>query len=303
MKQKYLGWEFRKAIATATHKVCADLALEPVTVEWRTGVSTAGINQYGNIYLSHVRDDALLTHADLMKYTGFVVHELLHRKYTDFNARGNTQYIDELCNALEDARIEHLAIKTQLTGNVTALLTALIDKMVGEALVDVTNWSDPAQYPFVLAVYTRNHSATKIPLADGLAPIFDEAVIRLAKCMDTTQTLALAVWVYDALQCLPQPKGAPKPSKGPTKPSKEDGKGKGAGEDDRASGEAVDKDNKADKAGDKSGKATAPRGTTAKPVEPNIDSGENGTGAYWIGSGMTKPLRHVGEVQHFPITF
>jgi len=296
MKQKYFGWEFRKAIETAAHKVCADLALKPVTVSWRTGMATAGINSHGDIFLSHVRDDALLTHADLMKYTGYVVHELLHRKYTDFNARGDSQYINELCNALEDARIEHLAIKTQLTGNVTGLLTTLINRMVIEALVDVTDWADPAQYPFVLAVYTRNHSATKIPLADGLAPIFDEAVIRLAKCMDTTQTLALAKWVYDSLQCLPQPKGAPKPPKGPTKPSKDGGNGEGRGKGDRASDEAGDK-------GGKAGKATAPRGTTARPVEPTIDAGENGTGGYWIGSGMAKPLRHVGDSARYPITF
>lgn len=294
MKSKYLGWEFRNAIATAAHKICADLHLDRVSVGWHHGITTAGINSYGDIHLSNVRDDAIMTHADLMQYTGYIVHELLHRKYTDFNARDGNQYVDQLTNALEDARIEHLAIDNQLTGNVTVLLTTLIDGMVNKALANVTDWSDPAQYPFVLAVYTRKHSATKIPLAYGLAPIFDEAVVRLEHCKDSTQIVNLARWVYSRLQLLTPPKGAPKPRKDPASPSKEDGKGKGAEEGDRASDKAGDKDSdKAGKAGSP-GKATAPRGSMAVPVEPSTDSGvERGNGGFYSGSGIAKPLAHV----------
>jgi len=286
MKTKYLGWEFRNAIATAAHKICADLSLRPVTVTWHQGITTAGINHHGNIYLSNVRDDAVMTQVDLMQYTGYIVHELLHRKYTDFNFVDGNQYIDQLTNALEDARIEHLAIDKQLTGNVTVLLTTLIDGMVNKALIEVTDWADPAQYPFVLAVYTRKHAATKIPLADDLAPIFDQAVIQLEQCANSGEVLSLARWVYSRLQLLTPPKGAPKPRKAPASPSKEGGEGKGAGEGDRAS-------DKAGKAGSP-GKATAPRGSTAVEVEPTTDCGvERGSGGFYCGSVIAKPLHHV----------
>ena len=299
MKNKYLGWEFRDAIAASCHKICADLSLDPVSVGWHMGITTAAINSHGEIYLSNVRDDAVMTHADLMQYTGYVVHELLHRKYTDFSARHGVQYIDQLSNALEDARIEHLAIDNQLTGNVTVLLTTLIDGMVTRALADVTDWADPKQYPFVLAVYTRKHAATKIPLADGLAPIFDEAATRLANCLTSVDTVNLAIWVYDRLQALTPPKGAPKPPKGSPSPSNGDGKGKGKDKGDSASGKG-----QGDKAGNP-GKATAPRGSTAVSVEPTTYAGEErGNGGFFSGSGATKPLCHVDtNRRRFPISF
>jgi hypothetical protein len=304
MKHKYLGWEFRDAIAAACHKICADLSLDPVTVGWKGGITTAAINSHGNIFLSYVRDDAVMTRAHLMQYTGFVVHELLHRKYTDFSARHGNEYIDQLTNALEDARIEHLAIDNQLTGNVTALLETLIGKMVGDALSEVTDWSEPRQYPFVLAVYARKHATTKIPLAYGLAPIFDEAVSRLANSKTTVEVVNIAIWVYEKLQRLPQPKGAPKPPKASTSPSNEPGEGDGEGEGDRPSKEAG-QPGKSSQPGSP-GKATAPRGSLASNVEPQIDAGkEAGSGGFYFdGSTVAKPLRHVSpDNRRFPISF
>lgn len=298
MKQKYLGYEFREAIATACHKICADLNLRPVTVTWIQGMTTAAINASGDIYLSYVRDDAIMTHAEMMRYAGFVVHELLHRKFTDFGVKSGNQYVDQLHNALEDARIEHMAIRKQLTGNITELLTRLIDGMVAEALSESVDWSRPEQYPFLLAVYTRQHAARKIPLPFGLAQIFDEAAIRLGKCTSSADAMMLAQWVYKELQSLPQPKGAPQnkaakgaqkgapsPSEGPASPSNQSVKGEGAAQ--------------------ANSPAEAPRGSVARDVEPSIETPQEKQGGGYYSFGiLTKPAHHVDlSNRRFPINF
>ena len=264
MKNTYFGWEFRPAVSLFAHKICAALTLPEVTIEWCEGTQTAAISAKGKIRLANVKDDAILTRKDLSKYAGFVVHELLHRKYTNFNVRGSNQYIDALHNAIEDAWIESKAIKANLTGNIAELLGTLIDDMTTQALTHVQgdgskiDWSDPAQYPFVLAVYARPHATLKVPVAKGLKPIFDEAVKRTAQCNSSFDTLAVAVWVYERLNVLdqdpppepPQPPVNPKPPRGkpcddgepidgegePTDGDKgqdegEGGKGEGEGED------------------------------------------------------------------------
>ena len=222
MKNTYFGWEFRPAISLFAHKICAALKLADVTIEWCEGTQTAAISSKGKIRLANVKDDAILTRKDLSKYAGFVVHELLHRKYTNFNVRGSNQYIDALHNAIEDAWIESKAIKANLTGNIAELLGTLIDDMTTQALTHVQgdgskiDWSDPAQYPFVLAVYARPHATIKVPVAKGLKPIFDEAVKRTAQCNSSSDTLAVALWVYERLNMLdqeqpPQPPVNPEP--------------------------------------------------------------------------------------------
>lgn len=211
MKNKYFGYEFRPAVSLFAHKICAALALPEVTIEWTDGTQTAAINSRGKIRLANVRDDAILTRKDLAKYVGFVVHELLHRKYTNFNVRGASQYIDQLHNAIEDAWIESKAINANLTGNIAELLGTLIDDMATQALEHVNrdgtkiDWSDPAQYPFVLAVHARPHATVKVPMAKGLKPIFTEAVKRTAQCNSSFDTLAVAVWVYEQLMVVDQP--------------------------------------------------------------------------------------------------
>lgn len=210
MKNKYFGYEFRPAVELFAHKVCAALTLPPVAIEWTDGTQTAAINSRGKMRLANVRDDATLTRKHLAKYVGFVIHELLHRKYTNFNVRGSNQYVDELHNAIEDAWIESTAIKAGLTGNIAELLGTLIDEMSTEALAYVDrsgnkiDWSDPAQYPFVLAVHARPHATVKVPMAKGLKPIFDEAVRRTAFCGSSFDTLAVAVWVYEQLMLIDQ---------------------------------------------------------------------------------------------------
>jgi len=224
MKNKYFGYEFRPAVALFAHKICAALKLAEVTIEWTDGTQTAAINSRGRIRLANVRDDAILTRKDLAKYVGFVVHELLHRKYTNFNVRGATQYIDQLHNAIEDAWIESKAINANLTGNIAELLGTLIDDMATLALEHVVNertgekidWSDPAQYPFVLAVYARPHATVKVPMAQGLKPIFDEAVKRTAQCNSSIDTMGVAIWVYEQLMTFDQEQ--PEPPQPPVNP-------------------------------------------------------------------------------------
>ena len=120
------GIQFRQGVEQAVGKIASDLGMK-VTLFWDSGISTAGIDKGGKMYLANVADDAVVNQALVDKYTGFVVHELLHRKYTDFNVRGGGQYLDQLHNAVEDAWIERTGIAAGLTGNIEGLLVKLVN--------------------------------------------------------------------------------------------------------------------------------------------------------------------------------
>jgi len=298
------GYELHQAVEAACHKVCSALKLRPVTVEWSPFVPTAAISQSGRILLKDVAADAIVPKVMLERYVGFVVHELLHRKYTDFAARDGRQYVDSLNNAVEDVWIERQGIKAGLTGNITHLLTVLIDGMISEALAAKIDWADPQQYPFALAVHGRRY-ARRVPLAQGLAPIFDEASKRIDNCLNSHDTLAVAIWVFDQLQALPQDKPQDQPSDdagddstdGDNGPGAEDageaagdgagdadgaGDGEGTGEGDDGAGDDSDGTGggSGDADGGEAGPATkpAPNGP-AREVEPSCpDAGEAGGG-------------------------
>ena len=191
----YKGYQFRSAVDELILKVATSFG-KKVRIYWSSQITTAGIDRHNRIYIANVRDDAVMTHADLIQWAGFGVHEILHSLYTDFDVRGNSRYEDALHNAVEDAFIEHQGIKQSVTGNAKALLTELVEMMTAKALATVKDWSDPRQYPFVLAIYLRDHAATKIPLAYGLEPIFKEAKRRLNKAKSTSDTYDIAHWVY-----------------------------------------------------------------------------------------------------------
>lgn len=200
-RQTIRGWELRQGCESFAHATCSALGLKPVTVSWNLGIRTAAINIYGDIILAAVKDDAVITRKTLMRYAGFIVHELLHRKYTR-NGSGTInagQYLLALHNAVEDAWIEHNAIDSGLLGNVEGLLTELLEQMITEAEAEVSDWSDPAQYPFLLAVWCRRH-ARNIPLPAGLQPIFDQAAQRVLACQSTDDTFAVAEWVEKQLR-------------------------------------------------------------------------------------------------------
>lgn len=227
MKARLNGVEFRNAIEQATHKICKELALAPVTVAWDAWTPTAKINSNGDIVLHNVADNAVITRPVFERYVGFILHELLHRKYTDFQVgRTEVHYVRSLHNALEDAMIEHRCIDEKLVGNAQGLLSALIDGMVAESATQPVDWTDPVQYPFVLAVYARKHASRKVPLANGLKPIFDVARDRLATAKTSEDTLAIALWVADQLKSIQQPNSNPNPNG----EGKGQGKGKGEGQ-------------------------------------------------------------------------
>ena len=288
------GIQFRQGVEKAAFKIAADLGMK-VTLEWSNRITTAAISGSGHILLSSVADDAVVTQALLDKYIGFVIHELLHRQYTDFNVRTNDQYLDQLHNAVEDAWIERNGIKANLTGNIAPLLTTLIDGMVKEANDTVQDWSNPAQYPFVLAVYLRDHAATKCPLANGLEPVFKEAFKRLDNCKNSGDTLTLAKWVHDQLKSLP--KDAPKkPQKGSNQADQSKGEGEGAGQ-------GKDAGNKAGQGqGQDAGQATAPTKTTeAMEVEPSLGTGEGCSGTYSVND-VEVADDHLGNEDVFNIS-
>jgi len=331
----YRGYEFKRAVVIGIHKICSDLGLRPVEVRWDAGTQTACINKSGSVILANVKDDAVLTQGDLMRYVGMAVHELLHWMYTDFDAvhsaYAHGQYIAQLHNALEDAWIEGKGIKAGLTGNIEELLSALINGMVAEGLAyknrrgEAIDWSDPVQYPFVLAVYGRKHAKIKVPLALGLEPIFAEAVKRLNTCGNSWDTLEVAKWVFDQLNNVnTKPEDEPvQPPTNPTPPSDDEGDDEGDQGGDQDGGEGDDEngsggDSDQPTGGDQGGDAPTPKPDPAKPptkdgntvkareVEPtaNPPEGAGSGGSYSTDDVMRKGYHtRADNPRTFPIDF
>lgn len=305
------GWELRQGVEAFAHHACSALGLRPINVIWRKGIQTAAIDASGNVLLAAVADDATITRPVLMRFCGFVVHELLHRKHTKFGSQYRLNpYLDSLHNACEDAYIEHSAIDAGLLGNIEGLLTALIEQMVAEAVEAVSDWSDPRQYPFLLAVWLRRHAKTKLPLPLGLQPIFDEAAVRVLACKSTDDTFKLAQWVYAQLKALSQDdRGDDKGDQ----PDDQDGvKGDGQSGD-----QAGDQDGPQDapdgpQSGDKGqgkGKGAADQKKASAPsdncepveVEPTVDAPKGGSGGGWhTGYMILKPKYHLNQQPNWP---
>jgi hypothetical protein len=331
----YRGYEFKRAVVIGIHKICSDLGLRPVEVRWDAGTQTACINKSGSVILANVKDDAVLTQGDLMRYVGMAVHELLHWMYTDFDAvhsaYAHGQYIAQLHNALEDAWIEGKGIKAGLTGNIEELLSALINGMVAEGLAyknrrgEAIDWSDPVQYPFVLAVYGRKHAKIKVPLALGLEPIFAEAVKRLNTCGNSWDTLEVAKWVFDQLNNVnTKPEDEPvQPPTNPTPPSDDEGDDEGDQGGDQDGGEGDDEngsggDSEQPTGGDQEGDQPTPPTNPAKPptkdgetvkareVEPTANPPEGaGSGGSYSTDDVMRNGYHTraDNPRTFPIDF
>lgn len=203
MSRTMRGIEARAGLEAFAHRLCKVLGLEPITVQWSSRIHTAAINASGDMVLSDIGDAATVTRATIHHYAGYVVHELLHRKFTTFTWSDGRPYVDVLHNAIEDAWIERRAIREGLTGNIGSLLRELLGTMVTQARESVKDWSDPAQYPFSLAVYLRGYGHT-VPTPAELLPIWRTAASRLDACQSTQDTLELARWVFDQLQQPPQ---------------------------------------------------------------------------------------------------
>lgn len=291
------GWEFRKGIEDAAHKVASTLKIK-VTVRWEK-IPTACVDSRGNITLCDVRDDAVIKQSTYVRYVGFVIHEMLHKKYTSFGIEFSNDYVRQLTNGLEDARIEHLGIAAELTGNIANVLGDLADAIATEALDKVSDWSNPRQFPFVLAIYCRNHGTVEVPVVPQVKALFAETRTRLNKCTNTTQVAELAQWVYDQLVMLSEdePKDTPKDLPEP-KGGEGDASGEGDGDDSDADGEGEgsadgeDGEGDADGEGEGDGKAkpiSRPDPSDVVCPEPTAEV-EKGTGGgvSWSPTAMIK---------------
>jgi Mg-chelatase subunit ChlD len=299
MKAFYTGSEFRPAVEEILGKVNAALGLNPIRVEWTKGITTAAIDVSGTILLADVADNTRVDHATLVRYCGMGAHELCHHAYTDWTALNDAKYstplVRHLHNAVEDAFIERRAIQVGLTGNIEHLFKSLIDGMVAEALAEAIDWSNPAQYPFALAVYLRGHATTKVPLAPGLEPIFAGAADRFKTCASSRDALVIAQWVAAQLQALPkqQPEQAGKPQAGPQQGPQE-GPQEGVGDADEGEAEGTPQP----------GPATAPTGheefRTVEPavLSPDDEGGGGVDGSYCEADGLSPDGHHVRSGNH-----
>lgn len=274
MKAFYKGYEVRAAVESLGYKVCSYLKLRNVRIGWNSDIQTACINQRGTLWLADIADDAVVNRSVLENYCGYVIHELLHRKYTDFSVRGDTPYLARLHNAVEDVWIERKAVEAKLTGNIETLLSNLINNMIDKALEANIDWANPLQYPFVFAAHGR-HYAKRVPLAQGLKPIFDEASAMVDNCCNSTDTLRVAKWIMDQLKSLDDDQqgdqgddqgddqgegdGSETDQDGQEEGEKGEGKGKGQGEGDSAS--------ECDSEGDGDGSADGDGGKGGDPVD------------------------------------
>lgn len=198
-RQSLKGIEARAGLERFAHNMASGLGISAVSIRWTGGTSTAAMSSGGEMLLADLGDAATVTRQTIAKYAGFIVHELLHRAYTDFRANDGRPYVASLHNAIEDAWIERRAIRSGLTGNVEGLLSVLVRDMVGQAMECVTDWADPAQFPFSLAVYCRGYGVT-VPVPHELLPVWQEAARRVDACQSSHDTLEVALWVFDQLQ-------------------------------------------------------------------------------------------------------
>lgn len=290
------GIQFRDGITAAAHKICSALALQSVEINWVAGAATASITSNGNIRLPAVADDAKVTKKIFLRYVGFVIHELLHRKYSTFKQYKDGAYVMRLHNAVEDVWIERQAIRNALLGNVEDSLVTLMQGVVDDALAEGIDWANPAQYPFAVAVTCRNYGMS-VPLVNGMQTICDKASTMIDDCKSSDDTMKVARWIFKQLQNIEnQPEDQPKekPKANPegkdggkdgtdagSEPSDKDGKGEGKGKGKNASKGA--------------GKGKAPaESTQSKGVEPKLDTGTANCGNWFNGGYQTRDGSHVG---------
>ena len=292
------GYEVRRGIESFAHHACKALGIKPVEVVWDNACMTASISERGCMTLANISDDARITGQQFRRWVGYVVHELLHRKYTDFKAvpGGVDPYLFHLANAVEDAWIERSGIADALLGNIKGLLQGLISEMVTESVARTKDWADAKVYPWSLAVYLRQYGTT-VPVPGNLMPVWEEALRRLGTCATSHDTFKLAQWVYDQIRKAagqpPRPvQQKPQQGKGKGQPgqgqdnAQDQGKGQGQGQGQKpqagpqdgpqdGSGAGPASDAPADKPAD-AGQSRPVDPGDAESVEPQMDAGKHG---------------------------
>lgn len=307
------GHEARAGLEAFGALLCKSWGLSPVTIAWGP-ITTACITQHGAITLADLADDATVTRTEVARYAGFLLHELLHRRFTDFRVNDSRPYVARLHNAVEDAWIESRCIREGLTGNARGLLHQLLRGLLAD-IPPSLNWADPAQYPFSLAVYLRQYGVT-VPVPGALLPVYREALRRLDTCQNSVDTLALARWVYDQMQTQPDqmqqqpdqtPDQQPGQDDGDQQPGQEGAEGQDGDDGQEGTtqeGPGSAQDGQADEGqGDTpedAGKAGKPADRTpSMEVEPSCPKGKGATGGTytaeseelgWMGNGKPRPL-------------
>jgi hypothetical protein len=312
------GFEARAGLEAFGALLCKTWALRPITIAWGP-IPTACIDAQGEITLADIADDATVTRSEVARYAGFLLHELLHQRFTDFSARDGRPYVDRLHNAIEDAYIESRCIREGLTGNARGLLHQLIKGMVDGAPPSI-DWASAAQYPFSLAIYLRQYGVT-VPVPATLMPVYREALRRLPACQSSRDTLALAQWVFDQMQQAKQPKqpdqgdqqdqgdqGQQQGDQAGDQQGDQQGDGEGDGrngaqegqqkgqEGQQSEGQGEDQGNTPEDAG----KARQPKSRSpSMEVEPSCPPAKGATcGTYtataqelgWLGNGKARPM-------------
>jgi len=291
-RPQVLGWELRTAIEQALPRITQALAINPVSVFWAPGATTASIGQYGDIRLPMVSDDAVIGRSMVTRYVGYIVHELLHRKYTDFNVNAPNEYLARFHNAVEDVWIERRAVSAALLGNIENLLSGLVDGIVGEALAQTIDWTNPAQFPFSFAVFGRKYVSRKIPVPGNLLSIYIEADKRIDSCQSSADTLEVARWIVDQIG---------KQDSKPNKPREAQGGAQGDAQGE-AQGDAQEGDQEAQ--GDaKEGAQEAPDAGQSKPlngkhdtaveVEPGLPARPGDRGTFCRGNSVLPDRIHT----------
>ena len=304
MKAQITGMEFRLALEDAGHKICSALGLNPVSYVWQTHASTAGISAKGEIVFPNIDDGEIVNRSLFDRYSGYLLHELLHRKYTNFFVgRNSPSYLRNLHNAVEDVWIERKCIADGLTGNSEPLLTDLINGIIDETLSNPhLDWTAPGMYPFALACYGRRY-AKAVPIADGLEPIFAEASRRIDQSNGTADNLLIAEWVMAQLMNLEdQPEDQPDDQQG-------EGEGEGGQDASETDQNGSGGDKKASQGDDKGdgkespGKARKPKGANEASKNPEISLARNSTrtGTFDRNAGLTDIREHIKHLSNIPI--
>jgi hypothetical protein len=194
--------------------------------------------------------DARLSRREGELIVAFIVHELGHALFTDFDVfkRACREGLKNLVNALEDIRIERdLIAGAKGVSNARALLQMLTEYMTIKSLANGWRADEARCLPFTLAsmgaVNVLGYTVPAMPRLDVLPPAIQalagEAIDRVRRTRPgkagTLECLAIAQWLRDAIDALaPQDKQAPgaKPQQG--KGGAQDG------EDEAQDGEAQD---------------------------------------------------------------
>lgn len=190
-QKTYRGFEFKQGIESFVARICRSIGTRDLVIYWGADETVAIDLKHGQMILPNVPVDAVISGALVKRYAGFVLHELLHELWTT-PIHPADRYLNQLRNALEDARIENKAINSGLTGNARELFKSLAQSLVDKA--QGTDWSDPATYPFSLAIFCRGYGI-QIAVNSTLLPIWQEARRRVQSAQSNHDSLKIAEWV------------------------------------------------------------------------------------------------------------